>query len=355
MNKFYYLLICIISCYENGYSQDYFTEKIVIAQPHLNMREKPNKNSEIIAQIPFWKKVEIYDGNNYIDTVNGITGYWYKAKYDNKEGFVWSQYLGNFYLSDDTIVNIDFQILHEGYKCSGFNYSPELNWYGLYKTEDSTKQELLKVELQFIFKNTTSEEEKNKYFKDEYGADLIVKTNREKESLLIIGAYQPLKEGTISGILFGQYEYNSEHQPNFLYPEQIKDLTLPTTNTLAIKAKVEAEIADTLKLKTATHYEIELASTVHDYYSYDKHTTQNISNDIPFMRNHPSIHSIYKTPKIIWYGDIDNDGKIDFLIKSTYMQDTCGAETYTILFVSSSADKGNFVKKVAYCVSDWCY
>ena len=55
-------------------------------------------------------------------------------------------------------------------------------------------------------------------------------------------------------------------------------------------------------------------------------------------------------PELLWYGDIDGDKKPDFIFLAS--SNSTGQFT---LFLSSSAENGNFVKKVGQWTDYDCY
>jgi hypothetical protein len=66
---------------------------------------------------------------------------------------------------------------------------------------------------------------------------------------------------------------------------------------------------------------------------------------------HTVIESNYaELGNLYWVGDLDRDGKPDFFLE-LYEHDNVDNK---VLFLSSEAEKGNFVKKVAYFWTTGC-
>ena len=59
----------------------------------LNLRDKPNINSNVITLVPYGKTVEIIDFTDNKLDVDNIKGHWVKVKYKNKIGYIFDGYL----------------------------------------------------------------------------------------------------------------------------------------------------------------------------------------------------------------------------------------------------------------------
>lgn len=326
----------------------------VIAQPNLALRVNTNKNSELLASMPFGAIVRAYWDNVVKDTINGVHGQWKLVEYNQLKGYAWDPYLSMQRIASDKLFNTDFRIMEEGTFCAELNYSSDLYWYGLYTTDSKETQELLNVNINLIFQQTLKKDDKEKYFGNDFEIDFQLSTDNKKKSVFLIGSKEPLKVGKIKGFLFEKESYSNNKPYIFLYPEQIKNLEIDNME-LAIRAKEEVYITDSSKYIITKFYELELAKDENAYYSYNDFFTQNISKDIPHMSSPAFRHCIYKNPKIVWYGDLDGDKKIDFIINSFMMADHGGVDTNYILFLSSKADGKNFVKKVAHFMLWGCY
>lgn len=66
---------------------------IVVSDDGLNMRSESNQNADVIKTIPSNTKIEVIDFNGPEDVVDGENGNWYKVKYKNKTGWVWSKFV----------------------------------------------------------------------------------------------------------------------------------------------------------------------------------------------------------------------------------------------------------------------
>lgn len=62
----------------------------------LNLRSRPDPKSDVIKLVEYGEKLEISDKTEVRYEADGIEGKWYKAKYNEAEGFVFSGYLLDF-------------------------------------------------------------------------------------------------------------------------------------------------------------------------------------------------------------------------------------------------------------------
>lgn len=61
----------------------------------LSIREKPDVNAKVIEKIPYATKIDVLPGDPDMKMIvtEGITGFWRKAKYNNKTGYIIDSYL----------------------------------------------------------------------------------------------------------------------------------------------------------------------------------------------------------------------------------------------------------------------
>lgn len=85
------LLLFIIELIPSGlFASSWFFEigsKYHILQYRANVRIEPTRNSEIVAILSLNDAIEIIEESNIVETINGITAYWYKIKYGNITGY----------------------------------------------------------------------------------------------------------------------------------------------------------------------------------------------------------------------------------------------------------------------------
>lgn len=335
---------------------------IIFAEPCLNIREKPDSNSNSVRCAPFLSNAKIMVPSEIPDSDNIIeAGKWYLINYGNEKGYVLGKYLVDaryFSIPEAGAYNNDFRILLEGEQCGSVNYSPDLNWYGLYLTSDKSRQELRKVNVTIKTPNTFLKDKKTDHDVNDTGSKyfFVAKTSIDKESMFLIGTKSNLSEGAIDG--FTDYSATNFFRifGDFLYPEQPKKLDVKGVTPLYIKAKIEAYIDSHKKQTIKKRYEIEIAEE--EFSPFSKINSQNLSPDIQEVQtisccekkdvyNRALLHIMYRNPVLLWYGDIDRDGKMDLLFFSHNMADGGGVVFYLTLFLSSKAEGTDFVKKVA--------
>ncbi len=311
-----------------------------LAKPSLNLRATPTSSSDILTTIPYGTKVMYHLGGKP-DTLNGEKNEWYKIEYDSISGFVWGKYL-----SSNKNLILDYGSLLVGQ--DGSKYNPDLNWYGISETDVEGICQMKKVDISLV------------ELYDEIDGNLPnrVKINIEGKTLFLFGTKKDLSSKEIPGISLrpeynkdgGQKDFEKQIQNSFLYPEQIMNLKLSgITSQMQIKAK-DAPYLDSTDNHLYTRYELELAES---FYYYGTTKAQNITSEIPFI-NAPAFQcAVYKNPRIYWYGDLDQDQKIDLVIKTSLMSDTCGNESSLIIFLSSEAEMGDYLKIVAKSNSDY--
>lgn len=61
----------------------------------LSIREKPDVNAKVIEKIPYATKIQVLPGDPDMKMIitEGMTGFWRKAKYNNKTGYIIDSYL----------------------------------------------------------------------------------------------------------------------------------------------------------------------------------------------------------------------------------------------------------------------
>lgn len=344
------------------------SEVVVFAEPCLNIREKADNSSKIVGCIPFFSIINVSpnldDVENQYERIDAEK--WYSINHKGRKGYVLGKYLVDrryFHVVEAGKYNNDVRILLEGEQCGDVNYSPALHWYGIYPTDKENQQELRKVNITIKTPNTFIKEKKTINEVNAIGDNdfFIIETDVKKKSLFLMGINKPLSEGIINGFhKFVRGEYSKEYyvskkgKSDFLYPEQIKFLEVANCLPLFVKAKDAAYIDDPKKLNIKKRYEIEVAREEFSFFGPVE--SQNLSIDIPEVYKTSSYEDIYNkvlaharhgNPLLAWYGDIDQDKKVDLLFFSHNMAEGGGIALYLTLFLSSRAEDHNFVKKVA--------
>ena len=61
----------------------------------INVRSKPNLNSQTLGQLKLHEKVEIVEGVRAIQKIDNIWADWYKIKYKTGYGYIWGGYIAH--------------------------------------------------------------------------------------------------------------------------------------------------------------------------------------------------------------------------------------------------------------------
>jgi hypothetical protein len=338
MRNYFLILLIILTLPELVIAQRW--PGYVLAEPSLNLRDNPSSNSNVITSIPYGTYIKVHPDISHItDTVNGVIGKWFPIEFEDQKGYVWGEFIT---YNKNLILNYGLLLLGQ----DGSNYNPSLNWYGLYKSKDGfSRLEKVKIDLK-------------EQYNDMYGnRPNRVMIDSEDNPLFLYGTKENLVDGEISGISlkpkfnenWDRADYDRQLDESFLYPEEIKSLSLAgVANNLWIKAK-DRPYFDSVNNRINTQYELEVTDTpskiYNSYFNSSKNNIQTITTDFPI--NAPASKCVtYKNPIIYWYGDLDMDKKTDLILSFTTMAETEG-ETTLVLFLSSEAENGNHLKMVA--------
>ncbi len=295
----------------------------VISPNGVNMRAAPNTQSKIMASLPWMTKVEILDtigeapinigifhefewkeGPDFMvrDTVP-LSGQWVKAKTGKTTGYIFNAFLAD--TSGNCQNNKEYSLLYEYWNCiPNFNYNPSWNWYGLYESEN--KIQVKKVDMRFI----KSAEELGDFY--------LPCTHEKVRSMCIIGSKKPMK---MPKEILQNVDYSCQF--NWAYEDSCSQKALKEANmSLDITGPENERV---IKL-----------------YLLGKNGQKQLLNPPDrFVGEH-------KSPASIWHGDLDGDGKMDYIIH--YGE----ASSITVLYLSSEAEKGQMVKAVAFYCGGYC-
>lgn len=350
-------LAVLISINVSAYQR--FDSLSVISQTGLNMRSGASLDSEIITTIPFGTSIRSYLDGKIKDTINGFIDNWTKIEFAGKEGYAWEQFLSTYSFVVSEKYNNEYRIIREGLICGEVSFSPEYNWYGIYKGKSDETQEIRKVEVNILFPELLHPEERPKYFDDEYyerGQMHYISTNQDTKFEFLIGTINELDEGLINGHLFDYYYINPDNPPIFVYPEKPEIIQIKNLNTVTFISRDVPFLKDTAKFEVSSYYKLMLLNGKHnESRATDYNNYQVLNSELEFMYANGSRHASFKNPTIFWYGDIDSDDKMDFIFYSHNMVEHGGIECIFHLFLSSKAKNGEIIGKVAFFRFWGCY
>ncbi len=300
----------------------------VIAESGLFLRSDKGLDSEKLALIPYEDTLLVvgmylltYESDKV--TIDGKEGHWLPAIYQGTEGFIFTAYVrrGLKYIPDNP--NLLYRIVFDQTTNIPLNYAPGLYWYGFYIDSTDMTMYIEAVEL-------SMELAKEQYdYEDPYSDRRYYEpvTNNSRKAKFYVG----MKKAMESSELKSWYFHDKENQGGkFLYPYEsmelsglgtymnLKPVVIPTLDTL-YDGKVRQVMAYTLQLHSMS-------------YSLSEN---NIVFDLPKLTDQvldANMHAIYRNPRILWKGDLNEDGIQDLIIRTSYMSEQCGgSEDYHIL------------------------
>ncbi len=312
-----YTVVFLLLLSAKAQSQEYPIKQqvVVIAESGLNLRSEPNKNAKILVKMPYFSNVQIIGKDTYgIDTAEVIQstgvnpqivkGQWVKIKYQGYKGYALNSYL--FTRSKRKLeagINESYVLLMPGWGCNdNLVDKRKYNWYGAYGTDNGIK--LKKVNFQYI-NDPTSMTYHGIIIKDKIEPRFIVGSIKKLEEEIYSGnsnipmiSYQLFqKEYTDTTIVFGK---------TIIFDSYQKDGEDPV-NFTCIRQGNQEQILSTPK------------------------------NEFGYLPRH-----------LIWEGDLDGDGLIDYILQ-------IGEKSaQTVLFLSSERKKGELVRAVASFYSGYC-
>ena len=293
----------------------------VIANDRLNVRLEPNVKSKIIKTLSPFELVEsemnhemfINEQLNSKLIIHGRSGFWMKIVSKTVEGYIFSPYVlpGDYhsYLNE----SMDYSMLETGIVCSAeFKYNPALVWYLVDSDADRYLLRKVKVRLQT---NYGDDSFKNP---DAYGR--------------VVGINVSVAQGNFSGRLLGvRYEIDEFEGATFLKGNVLLDSTRSAN-------VIYGDTAFCLKSKYESDNEYNVIYTRLGGDGTFFH--QDLNANIYPSENYSTLVN-FGEPRLVYFGDINNDGEADVIISSNNLPEGCGVEWKYHLFVSSGASIRN--------------
>ncbi len=256
---------------------------IVIAISGLKIREQPNQQSKVLGIVPYGKKITRLVKNTNLAypefTKDSIIGNWEKIKYANIEGYAFNA----FYAEGILKMEEKYTLLLEDYGwCWYDNYgSPfeKINYYIALLSKDSSETTIQQ------FTPTFS------YYNGDIGG-IKIDCSDKRESKFIIATKENLKIGKIKSASNKVQIISRGIYDKF----KLFETTIPNSNWVF-------EFVEEKRLSEQDQSEY-LAKVM---FLKDTKTEkkQKISDNCQGS----------ETIKLIWSGDIDGDGKTDFLLQ----------------------------------------
>ena len=329
----------------------------VLAKSGLNIRKEANGKSEKIGQIPFGTVVEAeidyardlnngYSYKHFSEIIEGKRGFWVKITFGKIEGYIFSGFgLVGEWVVKPSEINRDCRLIGTGKYCNAINYDPKLNWYAVVK--DNGKLAIKKSEViirlihEYNEQDTIGEDNGNWT-----GIPLVVQSNLKDSVFFLIGSKVKLDEGAVvSQFLANKWGYGNFER--FLYPEQKYELYYEG-RSYQFRAFEDVKITNDNSKGYIKQYQIGLGIG-----TYPETKWHNLSNELE-LKSPAEIHCNYKTPQLIWVGDLNKDGLLDFIYYSHTMSDSCGVCGEYHFFLSDKSNPDKPIIKVANNFSCSC-
>lgn len=175
---------------------------------------------------------------------------------------------------------------------------------------------------------------------------LIVQTDNQDSIFFLIGSKHVLEEGALYSE-FSIPTFESMGSGKFLYPEQYCDFIFNKT-IYKFRAFEEVILNKNNENGYEKKYQIEMEiSTNNGTKGY------NLSKQLGLQRS-AAKHCIYQTPILIFVGDINKDGFLDFIYYSHTMIESCESSEEFHLFISDKSNLQKPIKKVANTIKWNC-
>ncbi|MFZ6009693.1 MAG: SH3 domain-containing protein [Bacteroidota bacterium] len=322
------------------------TEMMVVAKSGIAIRESATTKAKSVGSVKFGEMVLLIDHQepSTPDTVDGMTGEWFKAKYNGVTGYVFDAYLGNFRKQDKKFPKNYPQYFTLSAVCGEDQYfNSDFYWYGVFDMGDKFKVSRVKVEFS-VKKENWSDKMYDKY--------LRIGIDNPNKPIFLVGLpdslpdyeFEPceftrsqshLKEYSRDyGIYPGQHFYigNTTAQPKHAYYlEAYGNVSQESGSSATDFVQPVFRIKD---------YKIRMVQVKDQQLKITKDLTEDLEKPV-----------IYEgLPQIKFIGDLNYDGVPDILLAHS----TSHASAGTSLFISGY-DINELLTNVAFNKWGACY
>lgn len=311
----------------------------VLTPSGVNIREEPSQTSKKMAAIPFG--TVIMAQGNYDDIyslhlrdsieINGTRGHWLPVEHGGIKGFVFSAYvLMGEWIRKPPATGTGYRILTAGDHCDAIDYAPGLHWYMFSKIENGYVFRKVNVSIRLMHSYTEAE----KMSGDWSIFPLKVLVNDRDTNCFLLGMKQPLTDtlqASIRKFYDPSYAFDFD-RGMFFYPEQFYDFYLPQ-NSFQVGAREEIYKDSSAPGGFRREYKLayRLMFSRLDFKEYD--IDIELSSGSPAQR-----HAMYRTPTLVWAGDLNGDNLLDIIVHFSQMTDTCGESWYKLFFSDPDPD-----------------
>jgi len=329
----------------------------VVAPSGLSLRTAPYMDANRLEVLPYGTAVktvgdweELYTLER-LDTIDSRVGYWIETAYNGQKGFIFSGYLKNGPLFvPPTDINNQFRITVPGERCQSINYDPSLHWYGIYLDPLTGDSKVKEVDIEIAQTKLSMEDEEMAYA--DYADFLNVKASQRDSFLMFFGTPEKIDNEHIAfeKSYFENLEMDHwDPQGKFIYPYERVQIAQDDYDPYYLVA-YERIVVD-----NETYENHDDFTRKYSIYLSDNREGLNLSNgdtvclDKALNTEHLSDYQ-YAThlgPRLVWQGDINNDGFPDVLFYTPYMSECCGGSITYHLLVSEWKNGKWSLKKAA--------
>lgn len=320
MKYTFLLLFALVAAGIAAQPQPYFPDQLVVTAASLNLREAPSTSGKKIASLTRGAIVSFLEAHNngeYVQ-VDSVNAPWLKVRYKDKIGYVFGAHVAgawNLYFEGEIMDAIP----------------AGLHWYGIYQ-RDSFADELRPI--------TVSLESA---WNEMYDIDVqLLKTNNPQSSKFILATATPLQPGYAGPL--GMYEVRDMYITDGLYPGvQIAIHAGGEPGDTLIKPSYGFAVSGCATLSNDNMYiQMENYKLVLLDYSQMPLPVQDLT---PWVK--PELEEINPSVSLLWFGDLDQDGRPDAILQDCPYEIGCRAS----LFLSSYAKPGELLRKM--CEHFW--
>lgn len=320
-----FLLFLLFSATLSAQSGIFLPEEMIVTASSLNLRDAPDKNAKktgSLTQGAVVQVLEAYNNGEYVqaDTTDPESPYapWLKVRYKNTTGWAFGAYL-----TGTMGLHYENEIMPDGESL------PPLQWFGVY-ARDSFADEVRRIQVRIVSE-----------FNEFYQAQVkVLKTNQADASKFLVSSLQPIPTGycgPLGKFEIGQIFFSPTLNPGgqlSIYPgNDLNDtISLPTYGLAATGC---ATLENTYV--RVSDYQLRLIDFSAEPVRYQDLT--------PWVK--PEAPDASPSVDLLWFGDLDRDGKADAIINDCPYEVGCRAS----LFLSSRARPGEYIRKA--CEHYW--
>lgn len=336
----------------------------VVAPSGLSLRTAPYLDSDRLDVLPYGTSVktiglwnEIYQ-LDLLDTIDSRVGYWIPTEHQGQEGYLFSGYLksGPLYVPP-TDINNSFRITVPGERCQAINYDPLLNWYGIYIDPQDGSSKVKAVDIE-IRQSSFSEDDLEIAYAD-IGDFLQVSAKQRDSFLLFFGTPNPIN---VDDIAFEKSYFENDDtthwdpQGKFIYPyERLQIAEIDYDHYFLTGFEQLNEEQDEFTGETFSRkYGVYLSGHVESI-NLTEENSCDLSKELGTDQLFQYEYATYLGPRLVWQGDINNDGFPDVLFYTPYMAECCGGSISYQLLVSKKVNGKWILEKVAEDEVFSCY